>query len=342
MIPHFKPRMQDPEIAAVTAALRAGCLSQGTEVAALENELSAMFDGAEAVVVASGTAALYLALAAMDIERGSSVIVPSYTCNSMYAAAVHAGLLPVCADTPPAAVSIERSGVEQVFDNRARAVIVSHTCGYEADTAGVCALSERVIEDCAHSLGGRYGDGSLMGTRGIISILSFYATKMLPSGEGGACITRRRSLAETIRQLRNCDERPLDKRAFNMKMSDLCAALARARLRRLAEDMERREQIAWLYDDAFGAAALRNVTEQVQRACFRYLIESDNADSFVARAEAAGIACRRPVFRPLHMSLGGACPHTERLHDRIVSVPLYPALTEAEIEAVCTRLPKLL
>lgn len=343
MIPHSRPEIGDAEIEAVVEALQHGRLSQGLEVAALEAELSGLFDEAEVVVVSSGTAALYLSLAALGIRTGDKVVIPSYTCNSLYAAVALAGARPICADIAEDGLSITRATVEPLLDDAAGAVIVPHTCGFLADIEAILELGSPVIEDCAQAAGGYYPDGTAVGSKGDIAVLSFFATKLLPAGEGGACITRDPDISETIRQLRNCDERPLNPKAFNFKMSDIHAALARAQLKRLSKMVKERSRIAGRYDSAFGNRSFRSKSRQTQAVCFRYIAETEgNLEELLKQSESAGIVCRRPIWRPLHHSIGGHCPETESMEQRLVSVPIYPGLSEAEIEKICTKLPEIL
>jgi len=360
MIPHSRPHVSAGEIAAVARALEAGHISQGEEVARLESDLSAMFGGAEAVAVSSGTAALCLALAALGLRKGGKVIIPSYTCRSLYAAVAHAGGNALCADTGPSGVCITPETVTPLLKRGARAVIVPHMFGFTADAKGIAGLGLPVIEDCAQAAGGLYPGGDLLGTAGDISVLSFYATKLLPAGEGGACITRRKKLADTIRRLRNCDESPLDPRAFNFKMGDLNAALARAVLKALKQANAKRLEMAQLYDKAFGAHTFRIRAEAPQAVCFRYLLDLSPASrdasckgnmqheadklvkTFIVMALKAGITCRRPVWEPLHYALGGRCPQSERRHNTLVSIPAYPGLSAAELGRICRTIQGIL
>jgi len=174
-------------------------------------------------------------------------------------------------------------------------------------------------------------------------VLSLYATKLLPSGEGGVCITRRPEVAASIRRLLNCDGRPLDPHAFNFKLADLSAALARSRLRRLDIDLACRERLAARYDSVFRPWSFRLAAAQRQAVCFRYLVRVEQGlDAFLRDAVAAGIVCRRPVYRPLQLTLGGACPRADERHAQIASIPLYPGLRNEEIDTILTRLPPLL
>lgn len=342
MIQHSRPHINEQEIAAVVEALQSGHLSQGEEVAHLERDLSAMFGAADVVVVSSGTAALYLSLVSLGVQQGKKVIIPSYTCQSLYAAIAYAAGTPACADTGKEGVCIDPSTVTPLLDGSVGAIIVPHMFGYIADIKGIMALGYPVIEDCAQSAGGRYADGALLGSKGHIAILSFYGTKLLPAGEGGACITRNKELAETIRLLRNCDQQSFNPRAFNFKMGDLNAALARAKLQSLNTTLEIRARIAQHYDASFGQTSFRKTSAQTQAVCFRYLVKKEkDITIFLKQTRAAGIMCQRPIRNPLHHALGGTCPRTEQLQDALVSVPIYPNLSKDEIEKICTHLPDL-
>ena len=343
IIPHSRPSVSEADIRAVVRALRNRRLSQGHEVAALEDALASVFGGVEAVVVSSGTAALYLSLAALGVQRGDKVVIPSYTCNSLFSAVSFSGATAVCADTAPGTPNISRSTVQCVMDRSVKAVIVPHTCGYLADVAALSRLGRPVIEDCAQAAGGRYADGSPVGSKGDIAVFSFYATKLIPAGEGGACVTANRELAAAVRRLRDCDKRLPDAQAFNFKMTDLCASLARRKLAQLPQVVKRRAVMADRYDEAFGAASWRVRSSSAQAVCSRYLVETrGEIETVLDRALAGGIACLRPVFRPLHYSLGGECPNTETLDKTLVSVPLYPALIDKDIRKILRRAPELL
>ena len=343
IITHSRPGVDARELDAVVAALKQGHFSQGEEVRRLEEALSKFYGGAEVVAVSSGTAALYLALAALGVPKTKRVIIPSYTCNSLYAAVTALGSLPVCVDVPEGGPSLVFESVRLELDGSIAALIVPHTCGYQAGMEEMCKTGIPVIEDCAQAVGGVYPDGSLLGSKGDVAVLSFYGTKLLPAGEGGACVTKNPSVAATLRSLRNCDESDPLPGAFNFKMSDIGAALACAKLKRLQEAIDRREQIAARYDEAFGQFSFRRRASQKQAVCFRYLLEIDGeVDGFLAQAESQGIMCRRPIWKPLHHSLGGHCPHTERLEKTLVSVPIYPNLEQEEVEGVCKTLSALL
>ncbi|HAS83308.1 MAG TPA: hypothetical protein DCS43_11710 [Verrucomicrobia bacterium] len=341
-IPHSRPRATSEDLDAVRAALLAGHFAQGAEVDALERELCERLGHAHAVVVSSGSAALLLSLIALGVKAGDRVAIPSYTCQCLYSAAAYAGATVRCMDCLRDEVCMA-SPLDGAKPGVA-AAIVPHMFGFEADVQAWKRRGIPTIEDGAQAVGGTARDGSRLGSRGDLSILSFYATKLLPAGEGGACLTNTPQVAETIRRLRNSDQQQLSPQAFNFKMTDIGAALARAKLRQLDENIAIRRQIAGRYDAAFGHASFRVRHGLNQAVCFRYLLEvaPGQTEAVISKARAVGIDCRRPVWKPLHQSLGSDCPQADIRHQTLLSVPLYPSLSEPEIGRICHEISRLI
>ncbi|AKJ63885.1 DegT/DnrJ/EryC1/StrS family aminotransferase [Kiritimatiella glycovorans] len=336
MIPHSRPETDDAGEDAVAEALRGRRLGQGPETEALERQLEERFQGRRAVAVSSGTAALYLALAVVARSPEGEVLMPSFTCHSLYAAAHHAALRPVCVDLPPTGVVPRAEAVASRINDRTCAVILPHTCGFAAPVEALADCGLPVIEDCAQSLGGALPGGRPMGMAGSFAILSFYATKLAPGGEGGAVLVNDDGCAEELRRLRDCDKGEPDPRAFNFKMSDLHAALARRSVDTLETRRRRREWLADRYDEAAGPLSLRrrmSGTPAPQTLCFRYLLDcGERARAVEDFFQRRGIAARRPVRRPVHRATGDRCPRTEDAFERYLSIPLYAALTEEEAD----------
>ncbi|OGV66677.1 MAG: hypothetical protein A2283_08440 [Lentisphaerae bacterium RIFOXYA12_FULL_48_11] len=343
MIPHSRPDISGKEIRAVVTALGKRHLSQGSEVQKLEAKLSRMYNGAEAVVVSSGTAALYLSLLALGIKAGHKVIIPSYTCNSLYAAVNLSGATAICADSGENSVNIDVSTIDPLIDEKTAALIVPHMFGFLANIGSIKKTGIPLIEDCAQAIGGHYPDGTLTGTKGDIAILSFYATKLVPAGEGGACITKHSKTAEIIRSLRDCDKQRPRAKAFNFKMTDISATLAVAKLSSLQANIRQRSSIAEKFDQALGNNSFRLKSSNPQCVCFRYLASRQkNLQSILQKSLKAGISCNKPTWQALHHSIGGHCPNAEMLERTLLSVPLYPGLTRREIRRICRVLPELL
>lgn len=313
-IPHSKPTIGPEEMAAVQRVLESGQLAQGREVAAFEEECASVVGRKHGVAVNSGTAALHLALIGMGVSTGATVAMPSYACAALAQAVAWQGAAPVICDIgedynlDPARVPDSVMGV-----------IVPHLFGATAKLPG----NPSVIEDLAHSIGGPTGNAS------ILAIASFYATKMMTTGEGGMLLTDDQGLAALARDLRDYDHRDDFQVRRAYKMTDFQAAMGRVQLKRLPEFIARRAVLAEAYDA--GLAGLPVARPRLEDSVhFRYVIATPERDALAAWLGERGIGACRPVYRPAHHTLSGDCPRSERAHQENLSLPLYPALTTAE------------
>lgn len=335
-IPHSRPAIDQDDIDAVVAVLRSGELAQGERVMEFEAALASLVGARGAVAVSSGTAGLHLALRALGIGDGDEIVIPSFVCTALLHAILHVRAVPVLADIDPETYNIDPRDIRRRSTGRTKAVIVPHMFGLPADLREIIALGIPVIEDCAQALGSRC-DGAPAGSFGVLSVFSFYATKVICTGEGGMVAANDRQLLEKIGDMRDYDEKEVHRLRFNCKMTDLQAALGLAQMRRLPLLIERRRAIARRYD-----AFLRERQAPVPARppgrdpiYYRYVIRSSRAAEFVVAGAEAGVAVRRPVFKPLHHYLGmDGYPQTEGAFLETVSLPLYPSLSDAEVEAV--------
>ena len=333
IIPHSRPTLDKADHRAVMDVLASGRLVQGEQVAGFEADLSARIGVPHAAAVSSGTAALHLALAALGAGEGDEVIFPAYVCSALLHAVRAVNATPVIADIRRDTFNIDARDVKKRMTAKTKAIIVPHLFGLPADMAEILALGVPVIEDCAQSLGSRYR-GRCTGGFGVISIFSFYATKVIAAGEGGMVLSADPGLIGKIRDRRDYDEREDDARRYNYKMTDLQAALGRSQLHKLDDFIARRREIAARYDRAMTEAGIPVPLAPVDREpiCYRYVVLPDHARAFMEAMNAAGVACRRPVFKPLHRYLGlPGYGVTDEIWSRAVSIPIYPSLTGREL-----------
>jgi dTDP-4-amino-4,6-dideoxygalactose transaminase len=327
----------------VAAVVRRGWIAQGPEVAALEHELAARL-GVEAVAaVSSGSAALEMALRALGVGAGDEVVIPTYVCDALHHAVRRAGATPVLADADAATLSLSADDVPARLTARTRCVIVPHAFGLATDPAPFLALGVPVIEDCAQALGARLG-GRPVGSFGALSVCSFYATKLLTTGEGGA-VAGPAALVERVRDARDYDEREDLAPRFNAKLSDLAAALGRSQLARFDTFLARRRLIAARYRERLRQAPCATPPDAgPQHVYHRFVVEVERPPDAVQAALAArGVAVRRPVFRPGHRALGlSGFPVADRLWQRALSIPCYPTLTDGEVDTVAAALREAL
>ncbi|MBI3090245.1 MAG: DegT/DnrJ/EryC1/StrS family aminotransferase [Candidatus Tectomicrobia bacterium] len=347
MIPHSRPWFTEEDAEAVAAVVRRGQVAGGAEVAAFEAEIAAWSGQREAVAASSGTAALSLALGALGVGPGDEVVIPSYVCSALYHAVRSVRATPVLADCAPGSYAVSAATLQPHLGPATRAVILPHLFGFPAAAAEVAALGVPLIEDCAMALGATR-EGRPVGSFGRLAVFSFYATKLLATGEGGMVATSSDHLAARLRRARAYDERQELEVCFNYKLTDLQAALGRSQLRRYPLFLARRREIAARYAEAFAdlAAQLPVASAESTSCWFRYVVRCrPPLDGLLEAARAAGVGCARPVFRPLHRYLGQpdeAFPEAAALQAMALSIPCYPALSDAEVERVIRVMRPLL
>jgi perosamine synthetase len=346
LIPHSRPRITAADVRAVARVVRSGHLAQGAEVAALEADLGGFLGLPPGVAVNSGTAALHLALVGLGLGPGHEVILPSYVCVAPLHAVEYVGATPRLADVDPGSYNLDPADVRRRMTRRTRAIIVPHLFGLPADLDALLELGVPLIEDCAQALGATYR-GQAVGGFGVACILSFYATKLLTTGEGGMILSRDRSLLGRLRDLRDYDERRRHALRYNYKLTDLQAALGRSQLARFPATLARRAAIAARYRRAWAALPLRLPEPDGLRthAYHRFAAAVPGRATTVARMlDTQGVSARPPVFQPIHRTLGLAgFPGAEEAWRHALSLPLYPGLTAREqgqvVRAVRRALP---
>jgi perosamine synthetase len=339
-IPHSRPFIAQAEKNACCRVFASGQLSEGTEVLRLERELSGFVGHKYGIAVSSGTAALYLALKALGVGKGDSVIIPSYVCTALLNAVLLAGAEPSVCDVDPCTGNMGLEHAKKVLRRNTRAAIVPHLFGQPADARAIeRGLGVPVVEDCAQCVGTTIGNEKV-GSLTRISIFSFYATKLICAGEGGMVATSDKRLAEKIRDLREYDNRDTYIPAFNFKLSDIHAAIARAQLEKLPAAIRLRRKTARAYAGMLdGASSIKHLPEfntQAPSVFFRFVAHiSKNVDSILKTTESAGVACRKPIYKPLHQYLKKTgFPGTDEIYRQAISLPIYPGLTNRQVEYV--------
>ncbi|MFO7709630.1 MAG: DegT/DnrJ/EryC1/StrS family aminotransferase [Desulfobacterales bacterium] len=330
-IPHSRPTLGEKEAGAAAAVVASGQLAEGPEVEAFEREVAGFLGVAHAVSVSSGTAALYLALTAMGVGPGDEVVLPSFVCSALLNAVAAAGAAPVLADIDAATLNIDPADVAARLSPRTKAILVPHMFGLPADLDRLAALGVPLIEDCAQAIGAVHR-GRAVGSFGQAAICSFYATKVMATGEGGLVATGSAALAGDVRDRKSYDRKRDHRRRFNYKMTDIQAAVGRVQLRRLAGFIRRRLEIAERFRAVLQGFPIGLPRQDPGRIYFRFVIDAiPDAPAFVRLAHGQGIGCEQPVHTPLHRLLGiEGLPRTESAWKRAVSLPIYPRLTDEE------------
>jgi len=328
--------------------MASGHIAQGREVARLEAAMARALGlaqepaeaSAHAVAVSSGTAALLVALRALGIGPNDEVLIPAYACASLNQAVLYAGATPLHFDCDPATLNPDPDDARRRAGESTAACIVPHLFGRPADVGAFAALGVPLIEDCAQTLGVGT-DGGPVGTRGDVTVCSFYATKLVAGGEGGMVLSRDRDLVARARAQRDCEDPAGDATSFNFKMSDLHAAIAAVQLGRLPGLLQRRAELAARYGEALAGAPVRvpQPAPGGEHAWFRYVVrlEAQDLEALLGRCEQRGVACRRPVGRLVAEIDLDALPGCREAWAKACSLPLYPDLSEQEASAVPQR-----
>jgi dTDP-4-amino-4,6-dideoxygalactose transaminase len=325
----------------------------GAEVARFEQAWAAHTGTAHCVGVASGLDALHLTLVAMGVGEGDEVLVPSNTYIATWLAVSRAGARPVPVEPDPATSNIDPDRLVAAITPRTRAILPVHLYGLPAEMDAIRAVAAhhglRVLEDAAQAHGATLA-GVPVGSLGHAAAWSFYPSKNLGAfGDGGAVTTDDAALAERLRSLRNYGSRAKyvhGERGLNSRLDELQAAILRVRLPRLEATNARRRAIAAAYDAALADSAARPLARLPERvnAFHLYVVRVPDRDAFQRALAQAGVQTLVHYPRPLHghppyAELGRrGVPLTvsERLADEIVSLPLFPELTDAEVERVAT------
>ncbi|MDJ0663416.1 MAG: DegT/DnrJ/EryC1/StrS family aminotransferase [Acidimicrobiia bacterium] len=354
MIPLAMPLIGDDEIAAVNRVMRSGMLAQGSEVAAFEEEFAAAEGANAAAAVSNGTTALIVALQALGIEPGDEVIVPSFTFAATANAVATIGAIPVFADCDPDTFCIDPDHAASLVTTHTRALIAVHLYGHMAAMGRLHELARDnelyLVEDAAQAHGAER-DGHRVGSLSDLATYSFYPTKNMTTGEGGMVTGRDLELVERIRRLRNHGMTERYHHATvgtNARMTDIAAAIGRVQLRRLEIWNRQRRAIAATYDlHLAGNVAVPFVAADTYHVYHQYTVRSSRRRDLVESCEETGVGYGIYYPIPCHQqaafdrySSGRALPHTESASEEVLSLPVRPNLTEAEIEQVIDAVNK--
>ena len=352
MIPHSRPAIEQEDLQATAEVLRSGQIAQGPWVERFERDMATFFGLQGGVAVSSGTAALELALRALKIGAGDEVIMPSYVCPAPWLATQRVGAKAQLVDIDLQTFNIDPAAARRVITKRTRAIIVPHMFGLPADLTALEQLNVPIIEDCAQTLGAME-QGRPVGTVGRLTVCSFYATKLLCGGEGGMVLSNEGALLERAKSLREYDgAATLDPSSFNLKLTDLQAALGLSQLGRFSAFQERRRFLAAAYRDVLSSKATicPSVPPGRSHGYYRFVIrvplvraDPDGLMALISRLEQQGIHCRKPVFRPLHRYLDqSGFPNSDEADRAALSIPLYPDLTDDEVRQIQQSLAEVL
>lgn len=367
-LPFSPPSISVAEIEAVVDTLRSNWITTGPKTKLFETEFSHYLGAESALALNSCTAALHVALAALDVGPGDEVITTPMTFTSTVNVIEHVGATPVLADISPDTLNIDPARVAEVVTSRTRALLPVHYAGHPADMTPLLEFAKRhelrVVEDAAHALPAYY-QGQMIGTLGDLTAFSFYATKNLTTAEGGM-LTGSPDLIEKARvyslhgMSRDAWNRygqngswyyEIVAPGFKYNMTDIQAAIGLVQLQRLEEMQNRRYEIVRQYNEAFGPVEeLQTPTERanVQSAWHLYVLRLNleqlriDRARFIEEMKARNIGTSvhfipihiHPYYRDKYGWKPEDFPVAYREYQRVVSLPLHPGLTDEDVQDV--------
>ena len=362
MIPIAKPLLGEDEFAAVKEVLASGRLVQGPKVEAFEKAFAAYLGRTHAIAVGSGTAALQVALLAHGIGRGREVVVPPLTFFASASTVLQAGAKPVFADVDRASYNLDPSKLPEVLTRKAKAVMPVHLYGQTVDMDPVLEAAREhdlvVIEDACQAHGAEY-HGKKAGHLGDSACFSFYATKNMTTGEGGMVVTDDAKVAERARLLRDHGQAHKYEHVllgYNLRMTEIAAAIGLVQLRKLEGWVQRRRENAKALTK--GLAGIDGLVPPAEgnwmvHAYYQYVVRAEpsfplSRDEIVQTLTDDGVGSRASYPMPLYkqealkgLRLRGRCPVAEDVVTRLFELPVHPGVSPADLETVVEAVNRL-
>jgi perosamine synthetase len=360
MIPVNEPLLTEEDVASVMDALRSGWISgAGPHIEAFESRWAAYCGRKHGIAVANGTVALQLAVSLLDLQPGDEVIMPTFTIISCALPVVLAGAVPVLVDSEPETWTMDVRQVEARITPRTRALMVVHIYGHPVDMDPLIELANRyglaIVEDAAEAHGAEYR-GRRAGGFGTSSCFSFYANKLVTTGEGGMLLVDDDALAARARRLRNLGFQPSRRFlhaeiGFNFRLTNLQAALGLAQIDRMDDIVARKRRMGQAYSERLSEVA--GLELQVQQSWARgvywmyglVLREETgiDAEEFARRLESRGVETRpfflgmheQPVLRERGLFMDERYPVAERIARRGLYLPSSLGIEESHIDRIC-------
>lgn len=342
--------------AAIERVLASGHYILGPEVDAFEREWAAYLGGGYAVGVANGTEAIELALRAVGVRLGDAVATVANTVSATAAAIEQIGARLVFVEIDPATMTMSAEALEEVLgkeSGRVKAVVPVHLYGHPADMPRIGEVAKKfgakVVEDCAQAHGAMVG-GRKVGTWGEAAAFSFYPTKNLGAlGDGGAVFLRDAEVAERVRLLRQYGWRERYRSEVagrNSRLDELQAAVLRVKLKYLEEENAKRRELAERYRERLGIACkqaptwrMPEVGAGVEHVWHQFVVRTERREELKAFLAERGVGCAVLYPVPLHRQAAYAqavsLPETERACAEVLSLPVHPGLTVADVDRVC-------
>jgi perosamine synthetase len=359
------PSLDQKDINAVVKVLKSRQLSLGEQTEKFEAELAQFVGARYAAAVASGTAALHLAVIASGIQAGDEVITSPFSFVASTNCFLYEKARPQFVDIDPASFNLDPNKIEAAITPKTKAIIGVDIFGYPAEWATIIKIARRhhlkIIEDAAEALGAKY-QGKRLGSLGHPTVFAFYPNKQMTTAEGGALVTNNQKLHQLVKGLSNQGRGP-DMNwlrhlylGYNYRLTEIQAALGRSQLAKLPAFLAQRDRVAGWYRQRLqkvnGLTLLKANDRQHQRSWFVYVVRLDkffNRDRVMKRLLSAGIPTKAYLpsihLQPYMQSFGfkpGDFPVAEAVSASTLALPFSTAISESTVDYVCQKLIKIL
>jgi len=375
LLPYGRQSVSEEDIAEVVEVLRSDWLTTGPNVPEFEAAFASFTGSRDSVAVANGTAALHCAMSAVGVGSGDEVIVPAMTFAASANCVLYMGGRPVFADVESDTLLIDPASVESLIGPRTKAIIAVDYAGQPCNYDALRGLAEKhsltLVSDACHAIGGSW-KGRSVGKLADLSTFSLHPVKHMTTGEGGVVTTDDPEIADAIRRFRNhgitTDHRQraesgswfyeMTDLGYNYRLTDLQCALGLAQLRHLPNWVDRRREIAALYDQVIEKMEFVEplATREGARHAYHLFVvklhpeklKVDRKEVFAAlRAEGIGVNVHyvpvhlHPYYRRVLDTSPGLCPVAEEAYEQILTLPMFPAMSGGDVDDVCHALKKI-
>ncbi len=342
---------------AVLRVLRKGDYILGSEVEGFEADFAAYIGVQHAVGVSNGTDAISIALRSLEIGSGDEVLTTAHTAVATISAIESVSATPVLVDVDPATCLMDLALVEDLITEKTKAIVAVHIFGQPLDLHRLRKIADqhnlKLIEDCAQAHGARFS-GKRVGSFGDVACFSFYPTKNLGAlGDGGMVVTNDAKTAEICKALRQYGWRKhryvSDITGMNCRLDEIQAAILRVKLAKLDEHNIRRRRLAAAYDRGLdGLVEIVPKSSNAENVYHLYVIQINDRDQLQAHLKNEGVFCGVHYPVPIHLQpayrlrLHAECPMAEKVATRVLSLPMFPQLTDSDCERVMANVSRFL